>query len=80
MQDESFWVEKAQSLEAKFNTLQQSVERVKEDAKFVLETFSARKKSDGTFDIDFEKFVEKIGRETALGLKRMIDERYSNHS
>lgn len=78
MQDESFWIEKAQTAEAKFNTLQQSVDRIREDARNVLETFSARKKPDGSFDIDYKKFVERLGKEGAMELKRVIDEQYGN--
>lgn len=76
MQDESFWVSKAQSAEAKFNTLQASVDRIKEDARTILETFAARKMSDGSFDIDFEKFVDKLDIAQALELRRIIDERH----
>lgn len=77
MQDESYWVDRAQSAEAINATLQESVAKIKEDSKSILETFSARKKSDGSFDIDFAKFIENIGEDSAMELKQIIDEMYS---
>jgi hypothetical protein len=75
---DSYYLERAQSAEAKYATLQNSVERIKQDARDVLECFSARKKSDGTFDIDYEKFIERLGRDACLELKKVIDEQYGN--
>lgn len=73
---EDEWRERAQSCEAKLTTLKGNVERVQEDARTILETFCARKKSDGSFDIDWEKFVERIGDEQALILADIIKEKH----
>jgi RNA binding exosome subunit len=76
--DESHWITRAQDAESKLNTLQQQVERIKEDARSILETFSARKKGNGSFDINFEKFVSNIGQESAMEIRKIIDETYPN--
>ena len=76
MQDENYYIERMNSAEAKFNTLQESVNRIREDARNVLDTFCARKKSDGTFDINFEKFIERLGETGANELRSIIDEFY----
>lgn len=76
MQDDSYWVDRCQSAEARLNTLQQAQDRIKEDAVFILDTFAARKKSDGSFDIDYQKFIENIGEESAMELIDIIYEQY----
>ena len=76
MSEDSFLVERAQTAEAKLNTLQQTVDRIREDARTVLETFAARKQGDGSFNIDYEKFIENIGPEGAAELRQIIDEQY----
>jgi hypothetical protein len=73
---DDIWIERAQSYEAKYKTAQGQIDRLKEDARFVLDTFGARKKSDGTFDINFDQFVERLGPEQALAVRGMIDQRY----
>jgi hypothetical protein len=74
--DENYWMERAQSAEAKQATYAGQVDRLKEKVRIVLATFGAREKSDGSFDIDYGAFVEKLGREGALEVRRIIDEQY----
>ena len=71
-----YWIERAQSAEAKLETLKDATDRIKEDARKVLDTFAARKKRDGSYQIDFERFAEQIGMEGALELRQIIDQRY----
>ncbi len=59
---------------AQRDTYKDQIDRLKEDARSVLDTFAARKKSDGSFVIDFDAFVQKLGPETALELRKAIDE------
>lgn len=73
---EDEWREKAQSCEARFTTIKDNQDRIQEDARTVLETFCARKKSDGSFDIDWEKFIERIGDEQASVVAEIIKEKY----
>jgi len=75
---EDFWIERAQSAEAKLKTLQDQQDRIKEDAQYILTVFGARKKSDGSFDIDYEKFVKMLGEDQAFVVRGMIDTEYGN--
>lgn len=77
MADESMWIERAQNAEARAGAYSEQIERMKEDVRYVLDAFGARKRSDGSFDIDYEKFVEALGPEGALEVRRLIDAHYS---
>lgn len=72
---EQMWIERAQSCEAQLNTYKDTMDRQKEDARTILDTFGARKTENG-FSIDYEKFVENLGEEGAKELKKVIDEKY----
>lgn len=61
----------------KYDTLLQNTNRVRDDAQAILELFGARKKADGSFNIDFAKFVDNLGAEGALQVRAIIDEKYS---
>lgn len=76
MADESHWIERAQSAEAREKTLRDQIDRVKETARAVCETLGAKIRSDGGAEIDFEKFVERLGPENALAVRAIIDEKY----
>jgi len=80
MNDENFWIDRAHTAEARYNTLEQSVSRVKEDSRTILDTFCARKKPDGTYDINYEKFIQRIGHDGAIELRQIIDEVYDRPS
>jgi len=75
---EQMWMERAQSAEAKLSTMKEQQDRLKEDAQFILTTFGARKKSDGSFDINYQKFVDILGSEQALEVKKMIEVTYGS--
>lgn len=77
MSDESMWIERAQSAEAKLSSLNSSTDRMKEEVREVYSIFCARRKGDGSVDIDFPKFVERMGLENALMLRKVIDDVYS---
>lgn len=73
---ESVWIERAQSAEARLKTCQDNMDRVKEDARTVLDTLGAKKRSDGTFVIDYDKLVNNLGIEGALEIRSIIDATY----
>jgi len=77
MADESYWVEQAQTWQAKYKTLEDQVGPLKEKAQGIKQALCAREKSDGSFDIDFEALVTKLGPEGALELRATIDAVYS---
>lgn len=72
--DESQLLERAQSAEAKLQTLQDQIAPLKEKTRMVCETLCAREKSDGSFDIDYVAFAERLGLEGAMELRAVIDE------
>ena len=76
MADESYWIERAQSAEAKLKTLHDSMEPLKLKARAIKESLCAREQSDGTFSIDFDRLVERLGVGACLELRGIIDARY----
>ncbi len=75
--NESQWIDRAQSAEAKLSTMEQnhklSIDRVKQ----FKANFGVRERDNGEIDIDFQKLVERLSIGDALELRRIIDEIYS---
>ncbi len=76
MSDESLWIERAQSAEAKLSTLKQASDQALERIKNFKLNFGVIERGNGEIDIDFNKLVERLGPESCLELRRIIDERY----
>ena len=76
MADESHWIERAQSCEAREKTMKDAYGPAIERVKQFKANFGVKERSDGQIDVDFEKFAEGIGIEGALELRRIIDEKY----
>jgi len=74
---DGYWVDRAQSAEAKLATMKENLEPVLDKVKRFKANFGIRESSDGTIDIDFDKFVERLGPEACLDLRRVIDEKYN---
>jgi hypothetical protein len=74
--DESFWVDRAQSAEAKIKTLEEAFKPAIERVKAFKANFGVREDSGGGITIDFDKFVENLGPDGALELRKVIDEKY----
>ena len=74
--DESYWINRAQSAEAKLATLESNTGPMKEKIQNFKLNWGIKEKGDGSWDIDFDKFVERLGMEQALGLREIIDEKY----
>lgn len=77
MADEGTWIDRAQTAEAKVTTITAQVERLKSEVRAIHEAFGSRKKSDGSYEIDYEAFVARLGVDGALEIRRIIDETYS---
>lgn len=73
---EAMWIERAQSAEAKLKTLKEAVEPALERIKVFKANFGIKERENGEIRIDFEKFVDRLGLEQALTLRKLIDERY----
>lgn len=76
MSDDSYWVERAQSAEAKLQTLKSAYEPAIERIKMFKSNFGIKERGNGEIDIDFTKLVGSLGRENAMELRRVIDEHY----
>lgn len=76
MSDDSVWIDRAQSAEAKLKTLKEAYEPALERVKAFKANFGIKERANGEIQIDFEKFVQNLGRESALELKQVIDEQY----
>lgn len=77
MAEESFWIERAQSAEAKLKTLEDALKPALERVKDFKTNFGIRERDNGEIVIDFEKFVERLGVVNSLELRKVIDEKYN---
>ena len=77
MADESMWIEKAQSCEAKLATMKQAYEPALERIKEFKANFGIKERSNGELVIDYEKFIDRLGLTGALELRQIIDEKYN---
>ncbi len=73
---EGFWVNRAQTAEAKLATLRESIEPLKDRVQQFKTNFGVRERSDGSIIIDFEKMVDRLGPEASLELRSVIDEKH----
>lgn len=74
--DESQWIERAQSAEARLATQKTAFESAIEKVKAFKANFGIRETSDGSIIVDYEKFVERLGLQGAMELRQIIDEKY----
>ena len=76
MSDESMWIERAQSAEARLHTATQvsaaALTRIKE----FKTNFGIREKQDGSIEIDYGKFVARLGAGGWLELRAIGDEHW----
>ncbi len=73
-QDERYWIDRAQSAEAKLKTLQDATDPAIERIQRFKTNFGVIEKTDGSIDIDFQKFASALPLEHALELRKIIDE------
>lgn len=71
-----FWQERAQNAESVNITLKEASSAALERIKEFKTNFGIREKQGGVIEIDFDKFVTNIGAESALELKKVIEETY----
>lgn len=76
MADESYWVDRAQSAEARLKTVEDQYKPAIERVQQFKTNFGVRERADGSLRIDFDKFAAALGIEQALELRRIIDETY----
>ena len=73
---ESMWVERAQNAEAILKTLREAQGSAIERIKDFKANFGIRERDNGEIVIDFPKFVERLGPENSMDLRKVIDEKY----
>jgi len=76
MADESYWVERAQSADAKLETYKAQMEPTKERIQAFKANMGLKERSDGSIVIDYDTFAERLGIAGALELRKVIDEKY----
>ena len=76
MQDESYWVDRCQSAEAKLKTMEESVKPALERVKNFKANFGIKETASGEIKIDFDKFATNLGVAGALELRSIIDSKY----
>ena len=74
--EDGYWVDRAQTAEAKLATCQENQDRVIEKFRDMMETLAARELSDGSVDIDFVALAGKLSLEHALALRQAIDDHH----
>lgn len=77
MSDDSHWIERAQSAEARSKTYGDQVARLKDECRDVKEALCAKKLSNGVIQIDYEKLVVKLGIEGWLELRAIGDAQHA---
>lgn len=77
MSEESMWIERAQSAEAKLATLKQAYEPAIDRIQQFKANLGVRERANGEIEIDFTKLVERLGPAGALELRKIIDARYN---
>ena len=75
---ESFWVERAQTAEAKLKTMQEAHSAAVGRIRDFKANFGIRERDNGEIVIDWSKFVERLGDDGAAELRKVIDEKYPN--
>ena len=74
--DDSGWMERAQTAEAKLITQKEALGAAIERVKEFKTNFGIREKQGGAIEIDFDKFARNLGVESCLELRKVIDETY----
>jgi hypothetical protein len=74
---EQMWIDRAQSAEAQLKTLRESQGLAIQRIKDFKQNFGIKERGNGEIEIDFPKFVERLGEESAAELRKVIDEKYS---
>ena len=77
MADESYWVDRAQTAEARLGTLKAAYEPAIERVRQFKTNFGLKERADGSIVIDFECFVTALGPTGCLELREEIDKQWN---
>ena len=64
--DESEWIHRAQSAEARLKILESATEVLKEKVRWIREELCVKERGDGTFDIDFDALKKRMSDESVV--------------
>lgn len=78
MSDDSAWISRAQTAEAKLKTLREAQGAAIDRVRDFKANFGIRERDNGEIVIDFQKFAERLGIDGAIELRKIIDEKYPN--
>ena len=73
---EDMWMVRAQTAEAQLKTLREAQGAAIERIKDFKANFGIRERGNGEIVIDFQKFVERLGDDSANELRKIINEKY----
>ena len=73
---EGMWMDRAQSAEAKLNTMREAQGAAIDRVRDFKANFGIRERDNGEIVIDFQKFAERLGEDSAIELRKVIDEKY----
>ena len=73
---DDFWIERAQTAEAQLKTLREAQGKAIDRIKDFKANFGIRERDNGEIVIDFQKFTERLGIDSASELRKIIDEKY----
>lgn len=73
---ENMWMERAQSAEAKLKTLREAQGAAIDRVRDFKANFGIRERDNGDIIIDFQKFTERLGEDSAKALRNIINEKY----
>ena len=74
--DESFWVSRAQTAEAKLKTLREAQGAAIDRIRDFKANFGIKERSNGEIVIDFMKFAERLGVDGASELRKILNDKY----
>ena len=73
---EDMWMSRAQTAEAKLKTMREAQGAAIDRVRDFKANFGIRERDNGEIIIDFQKFVERLGEDSASELRKVIDEKY----
>ena len=73
---EDMWMDRAQTAEAKLKTLREAQGAAIDRIRGFKANFGIRERDNGEIVIDFQKFVERLGDDSANELRKIINEKY----
>lgn len=73
---ESDWIARAQAAEARLNTAKQASEAAINRVREFKSNFGAKERADGSIEIDFDKFLDRLGVDGWLGLRVIGDRKF----